>query len=185
MVEQPLTTLVRRRIKAGAAAEFAELMREFMNVLLQQPGHLGINVIRQTPDSDEYLIFDRFCTIEARRRFTATEEYRVWMDRLGALSETPPVIQESEGLSYWFELPRAGTARPGGLPPKWKMSLVTLLGVYPLSMLYPALVLPLTNGWPGWLRGLLIAGLIVGSLTWLVMPFLTKIFQQWIHPKES
>ncbi len=185
MSEQPVTTVVRRRIRPGAAAEFTELMREFINVLLQQPGHLGVNVIRQAPDSDEYLIFDRFCTVQARRRFTGTEEYREWMERLGAVSDAPPVIEETEGLSYWFESPRPETAGAGGLPPKWKMSLVTLLGVYPLSMLYPALVVPVTSGWPGWARGLMIAGLIVVSLTWLVMPLLTKIFRPWIHPKES
>jgi len=51
-----------------------------------------------------------------------------------------------------------------------KMSIVTLLGVYPLSMLIPALVNPLTHGWPLWLQGLIIATLIVASLIWAVMP---------------
>jgi len=60
------------------------------------------------------------------------------------------------------------------------MSIVTLLGVYPLSMLIPALVNPLTHGWPLWLQGLIIATLIVASLIWAVMPALTRLFEKWL-----
>ena len=60
------------------------------------------------------------------------------------------------------------------------MALLTLLGVYPLSMLFPALVIPLTPSAPHWAQGLVIAALIVVSLTWIIMPVLTRAFEEWL-----
>jgi antibiotic biosynthesis monooxygenase (ABM) superfamily enzyme len=64
------------------------------------------------------------------------------------------------------------------------MAFVTLLAVYPLTMIFPAIVLPLTGGWPAWLKSLLIAALIVASLTWLVMPSMTRLFERWLFPSD-
>lgn len=65
------------------------------------------------------------------------------------------------------------------------MALLTLLGVYPLSMLFPKLVAPLTPSWPLWIPGLIIAALIVVSLTWFVMPGLTRVFEDWLFPSDQ
>jgi antibiotic biosynthesis monooxygenase (ABM) superfamily enzyme len=45
-LNQQITAVVRRRIKAGAEAEFEMLMQGFMAFVLKQPGHQCINVIR-------------------------------------------------------------------------------------------------------------------------------------------
>jgi len=63
-------------------------------------------------------------------------------------------------VAFWFTPPNKPLRHP---PSNIKMSIVTLLGVYPLSMLIPALVNPLTHGWPLWLQGLIIATLIVSK----------------------
>jgi len=182
--DHALTAVVRRRIKAGEERRFEALMQEFTGFVLRQSGHLGINVIRPSNESREYTVLDRFATEEDRRRFTSSAEYRDWMQRLREVSEKDPDIQEMGGLSFWFTVPDKPARRP---PQKLKMSLVTLLAVYPLSMLFPRLVVPLTPDWPHWLRGLIIASLIVGSLTWLVMPNLTRLLEKWLfgHGEEG
>jgi uncharacterized protein len=181
-VPDGLTAVVRRRIKPGAEGRFEALMRDFTGFVLRQHGHLGINVIRPSSDSREYVVLDRFATQEDRRRFTSSSEYRDWMERLREVSEKDPDIQEMGGLSFWFTVPGKPHRRP---PPKPKMALVTLLGVYPLSMLLPKLVLPVTAGWPQWLQALIIASLIVVTLTWLVMPLLTRVFEKWLFIGEE
>ena len=173
----PLTAVVQRRIKDGAEARFEGLMQEFIAFALRQPGHLGTNVIRAAQGSRDYTVLDRFASEEDRRRFTSSGEYRDWMRRLREVSEADPEIQEMGGLAFWFDLPGKPPRRA---PSTVKMAAVTLLGVYPLSMLFPVVVMPLTPGWPSWLRGLIIAGLIVAALTWLVMPALTRLFERWL-----
>lgn len=174
---QPVTAVIRRRIKPGREAEFEVLMQEFLPYLLRQPGHLGVNVVRTSPSSREYTVFDRFATLEDRRRFVDSQEYADWMDRFCEVSETRPEIEEIEGLAFWFTLPDEPGHRP---PPKIKMAMLTLLGVYPLSILLPAIVGPLTGAWPPLLRGFVIASLTVMFLTWLVMPKLTRLFKDWL-----
>jgi antibiotic biosynthesis monooxygenase (ABM) superfamily enzyme len=179
---QPVTAVVHRRIKPGSEASFESLMQEFMAFVLRQPGHLGINVIRPSSGSRDYTVLDRFATEENRRRFTASPEYHNWMERLRDVSEAEPEIQEMGGLAFWFTLPNRPVRRP---PPRIKMAHLTLLGVYPLSMLFPKLIAPLTPSWPLWIRGLIIAALIVVSLTWFVMPSLTRVFEKWLFPSDQ
>ena len=182
LADQSVTAVVRRRIKSGSEARFESLMQEFMPFVLRQPGHLGINVIRLSPGSREYTVLDRFATEEDRHRFTGSQEYRDWMSRLREVSEGDPEIDEMGGLAFWFTLP----GRPPRKPPSTiKMALVTLVGVYPLSMLFPMLVIPATPSWPAWIQGAVIAALIVASLTWIVMPVLTRVFERWLFPAHD
>lgn len=174
---KPVTAVVRRLIKPGREAEFETLMQEFLPYLLRQQGHLGMHVVRTSPSSREYTVFDRFATIEDRRRFVNSEEYAAWMTRFQEVSETQPEIDEIEGLAFWFTLPEDSGHRP---PPKLKMALVTLLGVYPLSILLPAMTGPITRGWHPIAKGFFLASLTVGFLTWLVMPKLTRLFKDWL-----
>ena len=181
-VSEPVTAVVRRRIHPGCEPLFEDLMREFMAFALRQPGHLGINVLRASVDSSEYTVLDRFATVEDRRRFTASPDYQQWMTRLREVSDAEPEIEERGGLAFLFTLPNRPPRRPPSRP---KMAVITLIGVYPLSMLFPALVVPATPGWPGWLRGVVIAGLIVVSLAWVVMPALTRVFEKWLFPRRK
>ncbi len=179
---QPTTAVVRRRVRPGAEEQFERLMQEFVSFVLRQPGHLGINVVRMSASSQDYTIFDRFATEQDRRAFTSSAEYRSWMLRLREVSEEEPEIDELGGLAFFFTIP----GRPAGKPPsRPKMALITLLGVYPLSMLFPKVVQSLAPSWPGWLKGLAIASLIVVSLAWVVMPALTRLFRSWLFPHHS
>lgn len=157
-------------------------MQEFVVDMLRHPGHLGINMIRPMANSRDYTILNGFASEADRRRFTASDEYRHWMQRLREVSEADPEIEERTGLAFWFTIPGRPPRHP---PPRPKMALLTLAGVYPLTMLIPRLLVPLTPAWPHWLRGLLIAALIVASLTWVIMPNLTRLFEPWLYPPEK
>lgn len=179
---QSTTAVVRRRIKTGSEARFESLMREFIAFALQQPGHLSINVIRPTANSRDYTVLDQFASGEERRRFTESSEYRAWMQRLRDVSDAEPEIEELGGLSFWFDLPNRSHRKP---PSRMKMALLTLLGVYPLSLAVPAAVIPFSTGWPSWLVALLIASLMVIALTWVVMPAITRAFEAWLFPSKQ
>jgi uncharacterized protein len=182
IVDQPVTAVVRRRIKAGCERTFELLMQELMAFFLRQPGHLGINVIRLAPNSREFAILDRFATEEDRRRFKELPEYRKWMSRLQDVSEVEPDIQEMGGIAFWFTLP---DRQPEIAPPKLRMALLTFLVSYPLGIFYSKLLAPMTDAWPSWLKGVLIAALLVSSLTWVVMPFLTRLFEVWLFHSDE
>lgn len=83
------------------------------------------------------------------------------------------------GLEYWFSPPDIPAS-----PPRWKMAIVTVLGVWPVSMLAPWLLNPLIDGQPLALRALLISMGIVTLLTWVVMPALVRILKPWLGQKS-
>jgi antibiotic biosynthesis monooxygenase (ABM) superfamily enzyme len=175
---QPLTVVVRRRVKPGREAAFETAMQEFLRFALSFPGNRGIHVLRPEPGgSREYTVVDRFADLSARQAFKGSAEYRDWMRRLRELTEDEPYIEEVGGLGGWFTLPGSPRAAP---PTRIKMALVTFLGVYPLTSVLPPLIGWLLPGWHPLLVNVIVTALIVAGLTWVVMPFLTRLFAGWL-----
>ena len=65
------------------------------------------------------------------------------------------------------------------------MALVTFVGVYPLTSILPRLFLRLLPGWHPLLVNIVVTGLIVGSLTWVIMPLLSRLLHPWLHPEQN
>ena len=77
-------------------------------------------------------------------------------------------------------------------PPKWKMALLIILAIYPLLLIVlplmgtvfdiPYLSVPITIGSEFVVRTLVTAVILVTLMTWVAMPFLTKLFRGWLYP---
>jgi len=179
----PVTVVVRRRVKQGSEKDFEAAMHEFIRFALASPGNLGIHVLRPDPGgSREYTIVDRFANQAARQAFKNALEYTDWMRRLRAFTEADPYIEELGGLAGWFTLPGKPAASP---PPRPKMALITFVGVYPLTSFLPPLFAFQLPSWHSLLVNVIVTGLIVALLTWLVMPFLTRLFSEWLFTRQS
>jgi hypothetical protein len=180
MLEEPVTVVVRRRVKPGSEAAFESAMREFIQFALAFPGNRGINVLRPPPDGPrEYTVVDRFADPAARQAFKASPDYGAWMRRLRELTEHEPQIEEQGGLGGWFtpHVPRSS------MPSKLKMGAVTYLGVLPLTAALPPLFAWLLPAWHPQLANVLVTALIVTLLSWPVMPLLTRLFGSWLYGK--
>src|SRR5262249_44692802 len=142
---EPVTVVVRRRVKPGAEAGFERAMREFVGVALSFPGNRGIDVVRPQPGSSrEDTVVDRFADSSPRRAVKESSDYRNWMQRLRELSEQDPYIEEHDGLGGWFTPP--GAPRPSP-PARIKMAIVTFFGAYPLTSILPPVGMWLLPGW--------------------------------------
>jgi antibiotic biosynthesis monooxygenase (ABM) superfamily enzyme len=62
------------------------------------------------------------------------------------------------------------------------MALVTWPGAWALITLILWVLGPVMNTWPLPLRTLVLSVLMVVGLTWLVIPYLTRIFAGWLAP---
>ena len=67
MPGEPVTVVVRRRVKPGGEAAFESAMQEFIRFALAFPGNRGIHVLRS--GEREYTVVDRFADARARQRF--------------------------------------------------------------------------------------------------------------------
>ena len=181
--DAPVTVVVRRRVKRGCEAEFEAAMREFIGFALASPGHLDIHVVRPTGTGPaDYTVIDKFANVEARRVFKESSTYQKWMERLKVLTEGDPQIEEMGGLAGWFTLPEVANVKP---PPKYKMALVTFIGVYPLATVLSRFFAKLLSAWPPLLLGVVVNVAVVALLAWVVMPLLTRLFARWLFAKTD
>jgi antibiotic biosynthesis monooxygenase (ABM) superfamily enzyme len=74
---------------------------------------------------------------------------------------------------------------PAAPPPRYKLALLTWIGVYPVITLLLAVLGPATATWPLPLRTLLLTAVMVPTLTWLVIPTLTRLFRGWLAPGSA
>ena len=70
---------------------------------------------------------------------------------------------------------------PAG-PPRYKLALLTWAAAYPVITVILGLLGPELATWPLGLRTLVVSVLMVATLTWLVMPALTRLLRPWLRP---
>jgi antibiotic biosynthesis monooxygenase (ABM) superfamily enzyme len=179
----PITVSITRRVKPGSEEAFERALHKFVQRSLVLPGQMGVHIMRPAPGSGsrEYGIVRKFSSRDALAAFRTSSEYLEWNHTALDLTEGDGRVEELTGLESWFTLPGA-TLRP---LPKWKMAIVTLLGVFPTSLLLGETVGRWMVGWPLLLRSLVFASLMVALLTWVVMPLLTRILHNWFYPEDN
>ena len=180
---ETVTVSITRTVKPGSEVEFERALHDFVQRSLALDGQLGVHIMRPAPGSGsrEYGIVRKFASREALASFRTSPEYLAWNQIATELTEGSGRVEVLTGLESWFTLPGA----PLRALPKWKMALLTLLGVFPTSLFLGETVGRFTRAWPLPLRVLVFAVLMVALLTWVVMPVLSRFFHPWLSSKTK
>lgn len=165
-----VTVVVTWHVRQGHEQEFDSWFREVSAAALKFPGHLGLNVVHHDTRESEYVIVFRFNSDENLKAWMNSEIRRDFLAKAEHFREEQPTYHVERGLEYWFESDGAKA------PPRWKMAIITVLGVWPVSMLVSKTLAPLIGTLPQILRTLIVSVGIVCLLTWVVMPLLVKLF---------
>ena len=179
--DMPIHIAITRRVLPGREAEFQQALREFFQTSFAHGGVLGATMIVPPPGSDsrEFGILRTFADEKERDDFYASPIFKAWEKKCEPLVESGSWTQrELHGLEAWFR-------SPGGPPPRWKMALATLLGVFPTSLLLAVTVGAAVHDWPLPARSLLVATCMVALLTWVVMPLVTRLLHSWLHKNQN
>ena len=123
--DMPLHIAITRRVRPGCEADFQQLLREFFQASFAHQSVLGATMFVPPPGSDshEFGILRTFTNEQERDEFYASPIFNAWEERCKPMTEGGWSYQPLHGLEAWFR-------SPGGPPPRWKMAVVTLLGVY-------------------------------------------------------
>jgi antibiotic biosynthesis monooxygenase (ABM) superfamily enzyme len=117
------------------------------------------------------LAFDNQQHLEA---WQGSTERALGLAALVPYIEGPPTLRSVSGLALWFQGPKLVT------PPRWKVAVVTWLGIFPTVYLLFRLTWEYVASW--WLlpRVALLTMVVVVLMTWLVAPALTRFFRPWL-----
>jgi hypothetical protein len=177
-----VTKIIDRIPKAGHEAALEQAIRDLVQAALRFPGHLGVNVIRPAPPHQPgFRIVYKFDTLEHLRAWETSGPHRELIEAADRHTLGDPVHSVLTGLETWFTLP--GESRPP--PPRYKMSVVSWLGIFPLVLLLGTALNALLPTAPGWLKVALNTGLVVPLMTYAVMPRLTRLFKFWLYPEGT
>ena len=176
----PVHIAITRRVRPGCEAEFQQALRQFFQTSFAHDGVFGASMLTPPPGSDsrEYGILRTFANEQERDSFYSSPMFKAWDERARTLTEGEPVYRALHGLEAWFR-------SPVGPPPRWKMAVLTLLGVYPVSLLIGLVLSSQLRKLPLALNLFIVSALIVTCLTWVVMPRLTGWFKSWLKPQPD
>ncbi len=179
--DPPATGVASRRVESGREGEFEEWVSGILDAVKHYPGYLGSDVLRpKDAEDDEYRIIYRFDHASNLERWEGSDERRRWLDRAEPLVREQ-TVHRLTGLETWFTLPsRAG----GPAPPRYKMVVVTWMAVFPLATVLFMLLQPLLGGAPTVIRTLVFTLIMVTTMTYLIMPRMTRLFSFWLYPKD-
>jgi hypothetical protein len=113
----------------------------------------------------ETFMYPHVMQIETRRL-----EFERQLQSISHIDADEPAIREP--TSQW--------SRNG--PRRYKLALLTWGAAYAVITLILEVLGPTMASWPLEVRTLVLSVLMVASLTWLVMPAVTRLFRRWLYP---
>ncbi len=175
-----VTVVISRRVKPEYKVEFELFLTGITQACKQFRGHLGTNIFRPVnADDPEYRITFKFDHLSNLRNWEMSPERKYWFDIAKPLTVSPPVIQVITGLETWFTLSNSPSITP---PPRYKMMIVTWLAVFPLITLISVILQRLLVNLPLVMRVAIVTAIAVPTMTYLLMPQMTKLFASWLYP---
>jgi antibiotic biosynthesis monooxygenase (ABM) superfamily enzyme len=174
--ENSVTVVISRRLIPGHEKDYDEWVRRLVAAATEAPGNTGATLLIPEPGKPglHHVVL----------RFKDPESVHRWEDsyirqKLSHEADSFSVRsrQEATGLETWFSIPEC----PELTTPRWKMFLVTSLAVYISS----TIIVPLQGrllDWSFWVGNILTSLLVVGSLTWGLMPLFSRyVFRKWLY----
>ncbi|MEM8734996.1 MAG: antibiotic biosynthesis monooxygenase [Planctomycetota bacterium] len=173
---------ITRVVREGKEVEFEAALKRFVARSLDHHGTTGAHLLRPTEASRprEYGILRSFRSESHMREFYASDLFAEWQSVVAELVEGEPVHRQLHGLEAFFR--SAGAKSP---PPRWKMASVTWLGVFPVVLLWSRALPPFLQPLHPIAITAVVTGVAVVTLTWVVMPVLTRGFAAWLHAAPS
>lgn len=174
-----VTAVISHIVRPGREQGYAEWLHGITKAAHKFKGHSGVSVIRPRDHAHpEYVLIVRFDHYNHLKKWMESDIRREWIERLQPLIEKPEAVQTLTGLETWFTSDEPLKSPP----PRYKMALVTWLGVFVTLAVLSRLLAPILSSLPILLNQLITTGLVVLVLTYLMMPRLTKLFKKWLHP---
>ena len=173
-----VTVVVSRTVFPGKDKEYEDWARRLVGAATESPGLVGVTMLVPEPGKAGLRHVVMYFQDEKTMHQWETSYSRQKLSH-EADEFSRRVRQEATGLETWFSIPDCPQLET---PKQWKMAAVTFMAVFGLSIGILRLLKWIFPGMNFYLEGFLVSFLLVGILTWIVMPFLSRhVFRKWLH----
>ncbi|GAA4427477.1 antibiotic biosynthesis monooxygenase [Bremerella cremea] len=163
--------------RPGREADYETALREFARDSLHEPGTAGVLLLAPVPGSVgcEYGILRSFEDQASCDAFYRSERFRNFHERTKSMVVEEATRRKIDGLEMFFRDPKKS-------PPRWKMAIITWLGVFPSVLFWGIVLPPVLDNLHSLFATAVATMFVTVTLAWVVMPVLTRFFAPWLHP---
>jgi len=176
--EHAVTVLISRNVRAGCEADFERVTSALMQAASGFEGYLGAQLVHPGDDPEvEDAMYHIVLAFDSQAHLDG------WHDspeRIRGLAATAPFIEGGDprikpvsGLGLWFRSAQLS-------PPRWKVAVVSWLGICPTVYGLFLLTGDLLKSWHLLPRTVLLTLAVVIVMTWVVAPQLTRLLRPWL-----
>jgi antibiotic biosynthesis monooxygenase (ABM) superfamily enzyme len=178
---EPLAFVSSWTASAGHEDEVAALGREALHAAARFEGHLDGMVVHDE-GSPVFHFVHTYRSADELQRWMDSPERKALVAAMSKIATRHGEPQRITGLEGWFVANRDAvpTIKP---PPRWKMWLASFMGAYPLVVLFQWLAAPVLEDVPLLLRAALLPLTLLSLMTYVVMPFVTRLLHRWLYPQ--
>jgi len=181
---EPVSTVTLRTVRLGAEEQFEAALKDFFQRSKEFPGQLAVHVVRPEPGSDsrQWGILRSFRDASARDEFFNSNLFLEWQAQAAPLMEGDRQFESLCGLEAWFTLPGSRAIIP---PPRWKMVVMSTLGGLCSGLLVQRVLGATLALLPGGVKNLGSSLAVATLMTYVFMPWLTRLFRAWLYPPPA
>jgi antibiotic biosynthesis monooxygenase (ABM) superfamily enzyme len=172
-----VTVLVKRMVPSAEEQSFLDILQHLLEEFDRFPGTAGSMVFRRKVDGDvEFSILQRFAAEAEHKAWLNSPEFVRWRATVAPATPLPDHVQRYSGMESLFV-----TAQSPGAPPRWKMTLLLMIAVYPMSLAVSFWFAPALANLSLFAGAFITSVIMVLSMTYLIVPLLTKLFRGWLE----
>lgn len=175
------SVVISHHIIDGKQLEYEEWLEEIGPLCRSYPGHIDWQIIRPIPNlTFNYTVIIRFDNIANLKNWMESDVRKKLIEKAQPMFAQDDRYVMRTGLEFLFQ---NGPGRKA--PRRWKQYLVTWSAIFPLSLLVPALLLPVIERLPvpqnKVANALIVSGCIVFLMVYFIMPQYTRRIQKWLY----
>jgi antibiotic biosynthesis monooxygenase (ABM) superfamily enzyme len=176
----PVTLVLTRAVKAGHEQAFEEVLHRLAAEVRRQPGHLDLTVLAPRPGGPRmYTIVSHFASRAAADAWLASQARAQLIAEADLHAAGELKTRYLSGLEGWLAQPGAPVLIP---PARWKVAVLSAVGIVPLLEAVSYLLAPRLTGVPVWARPVISVVLVIPLMQYAVMPLLTRAGRRFLYP---
>jgi len=182
LADPPVAEVFTHRVRDDKALDYIAWRRRAIAAQAHYPGYLATDSFEPHGRAqEEWIDIVRYDSVDHLETWMKSKERQRLLSELEPLVESVHEHRLATGLEGWFNLNRRAD-EPINVPPVWKQTVCVVFALYPTVMILSLLINPLLKQLTFPLQMLIANILSCTLLSYLVMPFVTRLLNFWLSP---